>query len=195
MHGLVSRALQSFLRETYGPDVWTEIIQKADLGYISFESMLMYEEEETLAVLDHATARLGKTREDLLEDLGTYLVSHPNTKALRRLLRFGGEDFLEFLHSLDDLPGRARLAVPDLALPALELREVDDTTFTLICGNEILGFGHVMMGILRAMADDYGALAFLERDESEQSHGALRVILLDEAFAEGRSFELAREAS
>ncbi|MEM6276123.1 MAG: heme NO-binding domain-containing protein [Pseudomonadota bacterium] len=194
MHGLVSRALQSFLRDTYGSAFWAEIIQKADLGHTSFESMLHYEEEETLAVLDLATAQLEKTREDLLEDLGTYLVSHPNTQALRRLLRFGGVDFIDFLHSLDDLPGRARLAVPDLVLPTLELRDVDDTTFILICDNDIPGFGHVMMGVLRAMADDYGALAFLELDETEESHGALRIILLDEAFAEGRSFELARKA-
>ena len=195
MHGLVSRALQSFLPDTYGPDVWTEIMERADLGYTSFESMLIYEEEDTLAVLDLATTRLGKTRDDLLEDLGTFLVSHPNTQALRRLLRFGGVDFLEFLHSLDDLPGRARLAVPDLVLQTLELREVDEATFMLICGNDIPGFGHVMMGILRAMADDYGALAFLELEENEESHETLRVILLDEAFAEGRSFELSRKAS
>lgn len=192
MHGLVNRALQCFLRDTYGPEMWGEIMRQADLGFTAFESMLVYEDEVTFQILDLATDKLGKGRDDLLEDLGTYLVSHQNTEALRRLMRFGGEDFLEFLHSLDDLPGRARLAVPDLALPALELREVDDTTFTLICGNDVPGYGHVMMGVLRAMADDYGALAFLELDESERSHDALRVVLLDEAFAEGRSFELAQ---
>ncbi|MEM6477414.1 MAG: heme NO-binding domain-containing protein [Pseudomonadota bacterium] len=194
MHGLMNRALQCFLRDTYGEETWADIMQQADLGYASFESMLIYEDEVTFQVLDLATQALGKTRDDLLEDLGTYLVSHKNTQALRRLLRFGGVDFLEFLHSLDDLPGRARLAVPDLALPTLELRELDDVTFSLICGNDVPGFGHVMMGVLRAMADDYGALAFLELDESELSHGVLRVSLLDEAFSEGRAFELARSA-
>jgi len=194
MHGLINRALQCFLRDTYGPLVWTEIMQTADLGYISFESMLIYDDDVTELVLDLATTKLEKTRDDLLEDLGTYLVSHQNTQALRRLLRFGRVDFLEFLHSLDDLPGRARLAEQDLSLPALELRDVDDTTFTLICGSDTPGFGHVMMGVLRAMADDYGALAFLELDESAKSHDALRIILLDEAFAEGRAFELAQKA-
>ncbi len=59
----------------------------------------------------------------LLEDLGTYLVSHPNVQGLRRLLRFGGAGFIDFLHSLDELHDRARLAVPDLDLPQLELRD------------------------------------------------------------------------
>ena len=194
MHGLINRALQCFLRDTYGPDVWAGIMQAADLGYTSFESMLIYEDEVTDQILDLAETKLGKAREDLLEDLGTYLVSHDNTQALRRLLRFGGVDFLEFLHSLDDLPGRAKLAVPDLELPSLELREVDDTTFTLWCGKEYNGFGSVMMGVLRAMADDYGALAFLELDGNKDAADCVRIILLDEAFAEGRSFELARKA-
>lgn len=194
MHGLINRALQCFVRDTYGPEFWEEIMQSADLGYTSFEAMLLYEDEVTVRVLNLATKELGKSGEDLLEDLGTYLVSHQNTQALRRLLRFGGVDFLEFLHSLDDLPDRARLAVPDLSLPTLELIEVDDMNFTLICGNDYAGFGHVMMGVLRAMADDYGALAFLELDESAASHDALSVVLLDESFAEGRSFELAQRA-
>ncbi|MEM1152378.1 MAG: heme NO-binding domain-containing protein [Pseudomonadota bacterium] len=194
MHGLINRALQCFVRDTYGPEIWEEIMQKADLGYTSFEAMLIYEDEVTAQVLELAANELGKAGEDLLEDLGTYLVSHQNTQALRRLLRFGGVDFLEFLHSLDDLPGRARLAVPDLSLPSLELIEVDDMNFTLVCGNDYAGFGHVMMGVLRAMADDYGALAFLELDESAASHDALSVVLLDEAFAEGRAFELAQKA-
>ncbi|MEO0486581.1 MAG: heme NO-binding domain-containing protein [Pseudomonadota bacterium] len=194
MHGLINRALQCFLRDTYGPAMWDDIMQRADLGYSSFESMLTYEREDTQVVLDVAMDKLGKTREDLLEDLGTYLVSHENTQALRRLLRFGGDDFLAFLHSLDDLPGRARLAVPDLKLPTVELREEGDATFSIRCGPDIPGFSRVMMGVLRAMADDYGALAFLDLAEEGEEGGVVSVILLDEAFAEGRSFELARKA-
>ncbi|MEL6549781.1 MAG: heme NO-binding domain-containing protein [Pseudomonadota bacterium] len=195
MHGLINRGLQCFLRDTYGPETWAEVMQEADLGFTSFEAMLIYEDEVTQAVLELATVKLGKAPHDLLEDLGTYLVSHPNTQALRRLLRFGGVDFIDFLHSLDDLPGRARLAVPDLHLPWLELREMEDGSFTLRCGAGLPGYGHVMTGILRAMADDYGALAFLELDESRKTYDVLRIVLLDEAFTEGRSFELAREAS
>ncbi|MEL6913450.1 MAG: heme NO-binding domain-containing protein [Pseudomonadota bacterium] len=195
MHGLIFRGLQSFVRDTYGADTWSEVMQEADLGFTCFEAMLTYDDEISRKVLDLATVRLGKAQDDLLEDLGTYLVSHQNTQSLRRLLRFGGVDFLDFLHSLDDLPDRARLAVPDLALPWLELREMEDFSFTLRCGAGLPGYGHVMMGVLRAMADDYGALAFLELDESWEDYDAVRIVLLDEAFTEGRSFELAQEAS
>ena len=53
------------------------------------------------------------------------------------------------------------------------------------------GFGHVVMGLLRAMADDYGALALLEHKGTRGDTEILEIQLLDTAFAEGREFELA----
>ena len=83
----------------------------------------------------------------LLEDIGTYFAFHPNVEALRRLLRFGGADFSEFLNSLDDLPDRARLAVDDLELPELFLVQLTEGHFRLVCRAKLPGWGHVMVGI------------------------------------------------
>ena len=132
MHGLINRAIERFVRDTYGRDTWGEVTAKAELECAEFESMLTYEDEVTDQVLDAASTVLDKPREEVLEDIGTYLVSHPKVEALRRLLRFGGVNFTEFLHSLDDLPGRARLAVANLDMPDLELREHGSLSFSLI---------------------------------------------------------------
>lgn len=189
MHGLINRAIESFLRNTYGKVFWDALIFKIDLGFSSFEAMLQYDEAVTFQLLDAACEDLDRAREDLLEDLGTYLVSPGRVEALRRLLRFGGVNFHEFLHSLDDLPERAKLAVPDLELPTLELIDHSEADFSLRCGTRYPGFSHVMLGILRTMADDYGALVFIDHEEGEES--TLRVTLLEAAFAEGREFDLA----
>ncbi|MEL7092550.1 MAG: heme NO-binding domain-containing protein, partial [Pseudomonadota bacterium] len=125
---------------------------------------------------------------------GTYLVSHPSVEALRRLLRFGGVTFVEFLHSLDDLPDRARLAVSDLNLPRIELREHTASCFSLFCDSPIDGYGHVLMGVLRAMADDYGALAVLEHSGGGPGTEVISISLIETEFAEGRIFELGARA-
>lgn len=194
MHGLINRAIQCFLRDTYGEDVWDKIMQQADLGYSSFESMLIYEESVTFRILELAATALRKSSDDLLEDLGTYLVSHDNVEALRRLLRFGGVDFVEFLHSLNDLPDRAKLAVPDLFLPELTLEEPCEGEFCLRCAGHYPGFGHVMVGVIRAMADDYGALAFTHYVGVDADDEVISIMLLEEDFAAGRSFDLAQKA-
>ncbi len=194
MHGLINRAVQCFVRDTYGADRWLETAMLAGLDFTEFEAMLHYEDAVTETLLDTVAGQLGVPRETVLEDIGTYLVSHPNVEALRRLLRFGGVTFIEFLHSLDDLPDRARLAVSDLELPSMELREHAANRFSLICQGHKAGFGYVMMGVLRTLADDYGALVFLEHQGGEQESEVIDITLIEAAFAEGRSFELGARA-
>ena len=190
MHGLINWAIQSFVRNTYGQARWQRVTDAAELGFSDFEAMLIYEDAQTDRVLVALSNELERPRDEILEDLGTYLVSHPQMEALRRLLRFGGVTYVEFLHSLDDLPDRARLAVSDLDLPPLELREHATGQFSLTCQAGMDGFACVLMGILRAMADDYGALVMLEHNGTSQQGEVIAITLIETSFAEGRSFDL-----
>ena len=194
MHGLINRSIQSYVSNSYGFDTWQKVATRADLDFVEFEAMLSYEDALTPRVLDDLSKELNRPRDDIMEDIGTFIVSHPEFEPVRRLLRFGGVTFEEFLNSLDDLPARARLAVSDLILPALELREHEPGKFSLYCGTDIAGFGHVMMGILRVMADDYGVLALLEHTGIKQDRETIRISLVATDFAEGRSFELGARA-
>ncbi len=194
MHGLINRSIQCFVTDTYGHQNWAAVAARADVGEDGFEAMLTYDTAVTDAVLEAATQLLQKPRDMLLEDLGTYLASHPNVEALRRLLRFGGATFQEFLHSLDELHDRALLAVPDLTMPQLELRDHGVTDFTLIVRHDYPGFGHVVVGMLRAMADDYGALALLEHKGRADDVETIAIELLVSGFSEGRHFELGARA-
>ena len=190
MHGLINRAVQCFVTDTYGSDKWAECARLSGIGFSDFESMWIYEDTLTTQILDAASAVLDRPRFELMEDLGTYLVSHPNTEALRRLMRFGGVNFVEFLYSLDELPDRARLAVSDLVLPELELRDQTPTQFTLLCKSKIAGAGHVFIGLLRTMADDYGALVFLEHLGQSEGAETISISLVASEFAQGRHFDL-----
>lgn len=191
MHGLINRSIQGFLRDTYGPQIWAQIAREARLGFDGFEPMLSYDPALTTAVLAAASKILKRPVEGVLEDLGTYLVSHPNTEAVRRLLRFGGVTFDDFLLSLEDLPERARLALPDLDLPALELTETRYAEYRLTVDGEIAGMGQVMLGLLRAMADDYGALVLLDWDGGQGGVETISIQLLDRRHSTGRAFDLA----
>ena len=162
MHGLINKAIEAFIKDTYGDDAWRAIGAKANLEDPSFEAMMMYDTPITIRIVACATDVLNVDPADFLQNLGTYLVSQPTQQAVRRLLRFCGVGFVDFLYSLDDLHDRARLAVPDLFLPKLELREHTVNQFSLTTRSDLPGFGHVLIGLLAAMADDYGALVMLE---------------------------------
>jgi hypothetical protein len=190
MHGLINRAIQRFVTDSYGEAKWLAATKDAGLEFSDFEAMWTYDDEITPKILASVCGVLDRPYEELLEDIGTYLVSHSNVAALRRLLRFGGVNFVEFLHSLDDLPDRARLAVADLDLPRIELREITSQHYALRCHEEDRGWGFLFMGVLRAMADDYGALVYLEHKGAPDGIETIEISLLEAEFAVGRGFEL-----
>lgn len=194
MHGLVNRAIQRFVTDGYGETQWLAAAERAGLETPDFEAMLTYDDAVTPDILAAVCDVLDRPYDELMEDVGTYLVSHPNVEALRRLLRFGGVDFVDFLLSLDDLPDRAKLAVSDLHLPGLQLYEHSSNYFTLRCECPIPGYGHLMMGVLRVMADDYGALVYLEHQGSSGSVETVSISLLETEFAQGRHFDLGARA-
>lgn len=194
MHGLINTAVQSFVCLTYGQNRWDRIMERCDFGFTEFEAMLVYDPEQSRQLLQEIGAELDHAPPEILEDLGHFLVSHPQVEALRRLLRFGGVTYVDFLHSLDDLPDRARLAVSDLCLPGLELREYAKGHFTLTCQPGLEGFVHVMMGVLRAMADDYGALVLLDHSGKVGQADVIAITVIESDFATGRSFDLGARA-
>jgi len=190
MHGLINRAIQSFFCVTYGDARWKRVTRIAELGFTDFEPMLTYDDDQFERLVSAISREAGRPREDLFEDLGTFLVSHPDFEALRRLLRFSGQTYVDFLYSLDDLADRVRLAVSDLVLPQLELREHTPGLFSLLCQPGLPGFGSVLVGLLRAMADDYGALVMLDHRGRRDGCEVISVALVESAFAEGRRFDL-----
>jgi hypothetical protein len=193
MHGLMNRAIQGFVHEAYGPARWAEIARDIGLDAEGFEALMHYDDAMTEAALDSAARHLSRSRDAVLEDLGTFLVSGMPNRALRRLLRFGGPTFADFIHSLEELPGRARLALPDLDLPHLRLEEPQPDVFELY-STGYPGIGLVLMGMLRAMADDYGALVLLDH-RCEGSCEIVTTTLLEASYAAGSRFDLAaREA-
>jgi hypothetical protein len=190
MHGLINRAIQAFVCSTYGESLWRDVTESAGLGFSEFEAMLIYTDEQSQSLLIAMERVLERPLPEMLEDMGTFLVANPQVEALRRLLRFGGVNYVEFLHSLDDLPDRARLAVADLHLPGLELIETAPGRFKLLCQNGMPGYASVMMGVLRAMADDYGDLVILEHSGTQDGAEVISVTLVETEFAEGRKFDL-----
>lgn len=190
MHGLINKCVQNYVCDTFGPDIWAQVTSSIDLGISDFEAMLCYDDAITIGLIDGLSVITGRPSPELLEDLGTYLVSTPKLEGVRRLLRFGGVTFEEFLHSLDDLPDRARLAVSDLDLPALEIDERAEGCFELHCRSTVPGFGCVLVGILRVIADDYGALVLLDHEPGTNGLEKVFITLIDRSFAQGRKFDL-----
>ncbi len=200
MNGLAARAMQRFVTDTYGEALWRRVIGEARLSVSAFEVMLCYPEDYAPRIVAAAATVFGRPQADFLEDLGTWLVADERNVPIRRLLRYGGADFTAFLESLDDLPDRIRLAMPGMVLPRLRARTLAPDLYSVTCSGSPPGVAHVLVGLIRAMADEYGALAIIEVEDDEEG-GARDPAPLAEAvrlsvsvpsarYFEGRDFHL-----
>lgn len=194
MHGMVNCALQGFILANCGPQVWAEVRSVAQLPEDGFEAMHRYDHAVTLACFGAAIDVLDKHPNTLLEDIGTYLVTDPLLEPLRRLLRFGGDTFAEFLVSLEELPDRARLAIPELEVPQIAVAVEGGGRFTIEARWTVPGIGPLLLGALRAMADDYGALVFMELAGIDDGAERVHIEVFDADFNEGRAFSLGQVA-
>lgn len=194
MLGLINRSFQFFLRDTYGSALWEAVARQIGLPITGFEAMLSYDDGLTDQLIDAACDLLHRPRETLMEDMGTYLVSHQSLFIVRRLLRFSGGNFTEFLNSIEELPERGRLVLPELDLPNLDLADLGGGHFRLRCMARLKGTGHMVMGVMRAMADDYGALVLLEHLGVEGGAEVISVQIADQALYEARPFRLGQAA-
>lgn len=191
MNGFLNCAFEMFLRHNFGDGVWFNIVRAAKLDVEHFEPLSTYDPEIMERVIRVTVEQLSRPREAILEDLGAWLVSAPETESLRRLLRFGGVTFPDFLHSLEELPARARLALPDISLPELHLVDQGADGYALSIDEWFSGAGAIFMGLLRAMADDYGTLAVIESGGTTEKNETVLIKLLDTDYAKGRAFVLA----
>lgn len=162
MHGMINRGLQTFVRDTYGPSKWNQVCADADLTICNFETMLKYDDALTDRVLDATAKMLRKSRDEVLEDFGNFVVADNRLASIPRLMRFGGETFEEFLFSLEDVYDRVRIILPQMEVPKMEIEPAGKGEFILHFDFLKSAYSAVLPGFLRAMADHYGALIWIE---------------------------------
>lgn len=78
MLGLVNKAIENFNLDSYGDQLWQEVVQQNSEFEPCFELMLKYPYRLTFDLCAALAAALNRPQLDVLEDLGTYLVSHKN---------------------------------------------------------------------------------------------------------------------
>lgn len=187
MHGLINRSIESFVRSCYGGVRWREVAADVGLAEEGFHSFRHYSDEVTSALVDSVAERLGKPQPELLEDLGAWLARN---EVVRRLLRFSGSDYSDFVISLEELPGRAQMVIPDLEVPKIQVQVCGAQQFRIHILEGGMFWQALTAGILRAMSDDYGALTLIIEEEN-----SIFVDVSDASFGEARGFDISAEAA
>jgi hypothetical protein len=178
MNSLINRGIEEFLRSTYGETLIQAVAQD---GHSATGMVAPMGAGFGPAALHRAAQHLSKPFTEMVEDLGAWMT---RIEPVRRLLRFSGRDFKDFLLRIEELPGRAHLILPSLKLPRLQIDAVDDSVWVKMLDPDD-HWRFVLVGLIRGMADDYGALCLISTGNQ-----LIRVDIWEEKFSEGRLFTL-----
>ena len=190
MLGVVNKVIEAFVCQRYGDGLWADLLIDVSLPGYEFEAMLTYDDGITYDLIDRLAKRQSKMHQDVLEDIGGYLVAEDSQASIRRLLRFGGATFEDFLLSLDDLNDRVALALDILEMPTIRVVPLSAEKVHIHVDPKWHGFSDVLVGLLRALADDYRALVFMDRLSGAETTECIEVILIDHHHSAGTRFEL-----
>ncbi|WP_179379747.1 heme NO-binding domain-containing protein [Jannaschia marina] len=191
---MICKSLEGFVIDQCGSDAWAEVRHDLPVPETGFEALRSYDDALSQDVFARACAATDRSHDALLEDLGHWICVHPPLEPVRRLMRFSGTGFVDFLYALDEVPSRIRIALPGLEVPDFHLLQLDPGVFRIRLHWHVPGGGAFLTGVLRAMADDYGTLALIERADCTREdggwHETLHVSIFDQAHQEPREFRL-----
>lgn len=194
MHGLICKSLEVFIRDQHGDNVWDRVVAASGAPVTRFESLRRYDDEMMQEVFVQVFKALNTTNTAVWEDLGHWLCVHPPLEPVRRLIRFSGTGFVDLLYSVGDFHDRTRIALPGLDVPRFRIEEPRPNEFEIHSTWHLEGSSAFLTGVLRAMADDYGALALIDAQGRRRENGlwleTLSVRVFDATFQEPREFAL-----
>lgn len=182
MHGLLNRSVEEYLRARYGEQLWRHAARAASVDERGFLAIRDYPDSITVLMVDAAAQQLGIGSLDLFEDMGAWL---GQVEPLRRLLRFSGSDYADFVLALEQLPARGHMIVPGLHIPLICVSRDGPERFQIAMKTAASAWVHVVAGLLRQMADDFGVLALIA-----VNRGKIDLTVPEYRFAEGRPFTL-----
>ncbi len=189
MHGMVHKGISVFVTESFGAAEWDGLCQVLGID-VDPASATQLNDFVATQILFNLAERTNRPKREVMEDYGMFLMTADVTSGIRRLMRFGGADFVEYIDSLEELPGRIRLAIDDFVLPPLTVTQESDTKYKVWVETKMGAFTFVLIGMFRAMADDYGTLCEIKHDKRTEKGDMISIEIFDLGFDKGRDFSL-----
>jgi len=186
---MVHKGIGVFVTNSFGAADWDALCQELGID-VDPASATQLNDFIATQILFTMAERTGRPKREVMEDYGMFLMTSDITSGIRRLMRFGGADFIEYIDSLEDLPGRIRLAIDDFILPSLTVIEETPMKYKIKVETKLGAFTFVLIGMFRAMADDYGTLCDISHHSRDDAGDIISIEIFDLGFDKGRDFSL-----
>ena len=151
MYGLVNKAIQELVSESFGTDTWSEIKVKAGVSQEAFISNQAYSDTITYDLVAAAAEVLETPADQVLRAFGEHWVLNTAARGYGDLMDAAGDNLVEFLTYLPNFHARVNLIFPELIPPSFEVEDVTDESLTLHYHSERPGLQDFVVGLVQGL--------------------------------------------
>lgn len=171
MYGMVNQGVQTFVTDNFGHEDWLDVCARAGVADTEFEGMLTYPDDITYRLVGAICEKYGLSAADALETFGSYWVGFAKTTTVGKLMQFGGQDLADRLAGLNEMHSRVKISMPHLQPPHFEFEECDDGTFRLHYSSQREGLEHMVIGLVKGLAEESGDQIEITQDPAPAYEG------------------------
>ncbi|XP_072132213.1 soluble guanylate cyclase 88E-like [Mobula birostris] len=172
MYGLYLEAVNDYINESYGEDVWRLIEARAEIPHLKFVKHQMYNDNLILRMAKAAGEVLGKTHDELMYAFGVYMVKRIGNYGYERILRVLGRNVRDFINELDNLHEYFRFSFPKVQPPSFCVEEECERSLTLHYRSTRKGFTQFVKGQLSQVGRQFYntdiEVEILSKEETEK---------------------------
>ncbi len=162
MYGIVNKAIESLVIESFGVEKWEKIKEASDVEVDFFISNEPYDDDITYSLAIAVAKEMNITVGDVLVAFGEYWVLKTGKEKYGNLMEAGGSNLREFLINLPAFHNRIMLIYPKLTPPEFKVSHLEDRSLQLHYFSKRVGLKDFVTGLLQGLGKLYKTEVHLE---------------------------------
>ena len=155
MYGIVNKAIQDLVTETFGEDKWEAVKEKSAVDVDFFLSNEPYDDSITYELVGAASEVLGIPAGDVLQAFGEWWVLKTGKEKYGGLMEAGGNNLKEFLVNLPLFHNRIMLMYPKLTPPEFKVSDIEENSIHVHYHSEREGLQEFVRGLMSGLGKMY----------------------------------------
>ncbi|XP_043114731.1 guanylate cyclase soluble subunit beta-2-like isoform X2 [Puntigrus tetrazona] len=154
MYGFINTCLKSLVIDRFGEETWDRLRDAARVQD-TFMTYEVYTDNITMQLVTEACKMLGLEQSAVLGQFGEYFFEFCKRAGYDHMLRTLGGNLFDFMENLDALHGYLSLSYKEMNAPSFRVEKNNDGTLLLHYYSDRRGLGHIVPGIIGAVAKDF----------------------------------------
>jgi len=155
MYGIVNKAIEELVSETFGPEKWILVKEKSGVDVDFFISTEPDDDDITYKLAIAVSEEMQMPLSDVLIAFGEWWILKTGKEKYGYLMESGGSNFKEFIINLPLFHNRVMMIYPKLTPPEFKVTDIKENSLHLHYFSKRIGLQEFVRGLIQGLAKFY----------------------------------------